>query len=214
MTIDTNDEVFKDIPLEIQPFDVAVVDNETVAVTCTLDKSLVLIDITDGEVIRTIYEGERCYGLCYSDGKFFVNFQSQKIKVIDYDGNILSEIDTFGHATYCCVRNNSIFCVAHRAGIIYCCEMNGLVKWKYLLGDNDFPCGIAADKRGNVFVTCKLGNKVIVIDEKGNNSKIILTNEDGMDNPLAISYNEKRNILLVCNYFDETCVIIKPHYNA
>lgn len=195
------------IDLPVEPFDVTTVDNNSVAVSSHCDNKVVIVDIHSGEVIRTLYKGEVCYGLQFNGSKFFIIVPDNKYKVLDLDGNIMSTMENVSFTLSCCVGVDNLYFPAHVIDFVYCCDMAGKLKWSFKLEKDEYPRGIAIDSQENVFVTCQDSNKVVVIDKRGKHSKVLLTDKHGMKHPRAIHYSKDLNQLLVCNYTDGKCFL-------
>ncbi|CAC5385039.1 unnamed protein product [Mytilus coruscus] len=189
----------KEIKLTDIPFDVTVIDSNTAAVTLYKIKNIFIVDVNLCKILRTITVNNKCYGIRFIDGKLFVSMGDKTIKTFNLSGNVLSTVSKHHEATYCSVMNQTIYYAAEEAAIIYCCDLNGGAQWHFSCEKFEYPKGITHDSSGNVFVACRDVNKVIVIEFSGKESRVLLTCDDGIKRPLAILYNRKSDILLVCN---------------
>ncbi|CAC5385036.1 unnamed protein product [Mytilus coruscus] len=196
------------IKLEDRPFDVTVIDPNTVAVTLFAIKNICTVDVNSSKILWTISVNENCYGICFVDGKLVVSLANQVFQFVDLSGNVLSNVPKMDNASYCSVMKDNIYYAAQDNDVVYCCDMNGRVQWKFGCAKSYFPNGIANDASGNVFVTCREANKVIVIESSGTKSRELLTSDAGLKQPIAINYNRKSNILLICNIHGQ-CFIYK-----
>lgn len=190
------------------PLDVSIIDSNTVAVTMKSKEGISIVNVNLSLTLRTITLKDKCYGICCTDGKLVVSMANKKIKIVDLFGNVVSTISKMNDATYCSAKNDRIYYAAQSKNIIYCCDLNGCVLWNFNCKKSDYPLGMTHDVVGNVYVTCKDTNKVIVIDSSGKESRELLTSKDDIYHPRAIHYNCKNNILLVCNEFSK-CFLYK-----
>ncbi|VDI21603.1 Hypothetical predicted protein [Mytilus galloprovincialis] len=191
----------KQIRFEDTPLDVTIIDLNTVAVTFVEKKTISLVDVISSKILKTIFLVNKCFGICSFSGKLVVSLNYKIIKILDRSGTVESAVSKKDNATYCSVMNDKMWYAAQAKGLIYCCDLNGSVQWKFSCGKSDHPQGIAHDAFGNVFVTCENANKVIIINSNGTESRVLLTSDDGLTKPIAVHYNRKTDILLVCNKF-------------
>ncbi|CAC5358241.1 unnamed protein product [Mytilus coruscus] len=191
--------LIKEIKFEARPLDVAVLDSNTVAVTFFDEQIISIVDVGSSRIMRNIPVKEICFGICFIDGNLVVSMGNKIIKIIDLYGKVLSSVSKMAKSTYCTSCNDKIYYASEGNGVVYCCDLNGSVQWEFSCGKSDFPNGIAHDASGNVFVTCKNTNQVIVIESSGKKSRVLLTIDNGLNEPIAIHYNRKTDILLVCN---------------
>lgn len=198
----------KEIPFDERPIDVTIVESNTVAVTLFEMKDIHIVDVRSSKIIRTIALNKKCYGIYFTGGKLNVCLEQNVMKTIDLSGNTLKTISQMGLATYCSVTNDLVYYSVYGCDAVYCCDLNGNVQWKFSCSKSDFPNGIAHDASGNVFVTCRDANKVIVIASNGKESRILLSSGDGLQKPVAIHYNRKSDVLLVCNRLGQ-CFLYK-----
>ncbi|XP_052082907.1 uncharacterized protein LOC127720372 [Mytilus californianus] len=189
----------KEIKFEDRPLDLTIVDPNTVAFTVLEKKLIIMVDVNTSKIKQTILLNGNCYGICCIEEKLVVCVSGKKILIVDLSGNVLSTVLQTNAATYCSVMNDKIYYAAHSHDVVYCSDLNGSAKWKFNCETLDYPFGITNAAYGDIFVTCRNANKVIVIESDGNESRLLLTREDGLQHPRAIHYNHKRDMLLVCN---------------
>lgn len=209
LLVTNNEGLFiKAIELMDNPLDVSIIDSNTVAVTLSTGNCISIVDINTTKILRTLPVKENCHGICFADGKLVVSLANKLLQFLDLSGNVLSTVSKMGFATYCSVTNNKIYYAAHDNDEVYCCDLNGSVKWKFSLKKNCFPRGITHDDFGNIFVACKTANKVIVIESNGKESRVLLTSDDGLNTPRVVHYNHKNDTLIVC-YASNQCSLYK-----
>ncbi|VDI77912.1 Hypothetical predicted protein [Mytilus galloprovincialis] len=183
------------------PLDVTIIDLNTVALTFVEKKTISLVDVISSKIMKTIPLVNKCFGICSFSGKLVVSLNDKIIKILDRSGTVESVLSKKDNATYCSVMNDKMWYAAQAKGVIYCCDLNASVQWKFSCGKSDHPQGIAHDAFGDVFVTCENANMVIIIDFNGTESRVLLTRDDGLSKLIAVHYNRKTDVLLVCNKF-------------
>ncbi|XP_071146759.1 uncharacterized protein [Mytilus edulis] len=189
----------KEIKFEDRPLDVTIIDSNTVATTLYNKKIISIIDVNSSKTLQTIHVNGNCYGICSKDKNLVICLDGKIIKIVDLSGKVLSKFSQNNCATYCSVMNNKICYAAQAEDVVYCSDLNGNIQWKVSCEKSDFPNGLTHDASGNVFVTCRSGNKVIVIESRGTETKLLLTSKDGPNEPKAIHYNHNNDRLIVCN---------------
>ncbi|XP_052082943.1 uncharacterized protein LOC127720409 [Mytilus californianus] len=184
-------------------FDVVTLDEETVVVTSPKcgECSIMSINIHSKEVTQIKTE---CYyySITFSDGKLLSNSLNRNIQTIDTkSGKILStiKINLSKYTSLTSFESKLYFCDPS-TNTISCCDMEGSTIWSFK--DDTVikkPSGIAVDGMGNVYVTNKDLNNVIVISPDGLNSRQLLSESNGLKRPRAIQCNKRKNRLLVAN---------------
>ncbi|CAC5423745.1 unnamed protein product [Mytilus coruscus] len=192
-------EHIKTVPLDDQCYDVAVIDKDTVATTLIYSKKVVIVDVNSAKIQRTIPTKDQCYGIISTGEELVANLYNKTIQFFDLSGNSLSTLSTVDISFYCSVLNDKLYYTTHRRNAVYSTDLNGKVVWKFNCQKSAFPTGITNDSAGNIFVACIDSNKLMVVGQDGKKSRIILTKEDGLQNPRAIYYNRTTNSLLVFN---------------
>ncbi|XP_052085926.1 uncharacterized protein LOC127723380 [Mytilus californianus] len=200
MLRERNGTCAKYLNFKTEPYDAAVIENTLVAVTLVERKEVVVIDLNRSEIQRSFPVTNRCFGIVFKDGKFYVCCDHKMVQVLNLSGEILSTLSLVEPATYCSMFNDRLyFATQDSTNEVYCCDFNGNVHWKFDCQESSFPLGIANDNSGNTFVTCRKNNTVILIGKNGTDSRILLSEEDKLHKPVAIYYNCDKNLLLVCN---------------
>lgn len=199
------------IPLkESDVFDVTVINDATVAVSCGAPDrngktSLQVIDVNLRKNIKVIDTKSWSYGLvCVDEKLVFSGYDPDGIYKVDLKTNQTTVIEsTFSLNTWSYIScfENKFYLTNDCNNTVTCCDNHGNVKWAYKDEMNmKIPRAISVDKNGNVFVACKGSNNVIVILPDGSRAKQILGNQDGLEEPCALHYDRTTNRLLVTNY--------------
>ncbi|XP_052079013.1 uncharacterized protein LOC127717274 [Mytilus californianus] len=83
---------FHHIPLHYQPCYITEIKSNTVAVSCTGDRALLIINISTGYVSSTINTNDYCYGISYYDNNLYVVIDLSIIHVMDLTGRLIRNI--------------------------------------------------------------------------------------------------------------------------
>ena len=83
---------------------------------------------------------------------------------------------------------------------VTCCELHSATQWEF----NDecvllYPCGIAVDNNGNVYVVGRNSSNVVVISPDGQRHRQLLSSKIGLKNPPVLDYDRSTNRLLAVN---------------
>lgn len=73
------------------PYDLAVINNNTVAVSCRDSRSINIVNIDKGVVSQNIDVGGRCHGLSYYNDKLYVLVQNKEIHSFNLDGKFVKK---------------------------------------------------------------------------------------------------------------------------
>ena len=85
-------QLSKSISVDKSPFGLAVINSNTVAVTCLNDNTINIVNIDDSVVRQKINVGKPCSGLSYHDDKLYVIATRIGIMEFDLAGNITGTI--------------------------------------------------------------------------------------------------------------------------
>ena len=131
---------------------------------------------------------------------------------------MLSCSEDFRISTIPSTTTSAYSCVVAFAGkVIYtnssqntitCCLFNGTPVWQFknedILG---MPRGITVDESGNLYVVGGRTLNTVVISADGQYQKQILTNDDGLNKPTAVCFDEPKKHLLVANLEDSVAYL-------
>ncbi|CAG2249043.1 unnamed protein product [Mytilus edulis] len=179
-----------EIPLSpLEPFDVTCIDDKTVAVTTLRIDKLVIVNTENKQVTNTIKTG-RCRGITYRQGQIFyckigkgiqaINLSNNKVRTIVEDNTIENDwsyITASGENIYYTTNGSTVKCYSIRGG----------KRWEYK--DKSIMTGIkgiAIDQHGIVYVNSNKNNCVVLISADGENSRILPTPKDGIQESYGI----------------------------
>ncbi|XP_071147416.1 uncharacterized protein [Mytilus edulis] len=186
------------IPLSHEPLYITEIDSNTVAVSCRYNSTILIINISTRSITRTINTRGSCLGISYNDNNLYVVIDRSIIYVMNLTGKVIRTIplptDFIRDIT---VDRDRLVCIDRSS--IYCCSLDGKEMWQFKKDQFQDLIRVTTDNEGNVYVTNDRSHTVIVVSDDGKHHRELLTKSDELDRPGGIYYDEKENILLVCN---------------
>ncbi|CAC5394051.1 unnamed protein product [Mytilus coruscus] len=187
-------------------FDITFVDEKTVAITSGDSynkKGINIINIASQSKIKFIDLTGRSYGITSDLESLFVCVEERgiyKVNTVDYTTSHVISCN-LPRYSYVSVFADKIYYTDIEDHSVVCCYRNGSHVWTFkkhsvLNGSR----GITVDNDGNVFVVGEISSNVVIISNDGRHHKEILTKEDGLNEPSAISFDKHNKKLLVANY--------------
>ncbi|CAC5383542.1 unnamed protein product [Mytilus coruscus] len=201
------------IPLSYKPWYITEVNSNTIAVSCTHDKIILIVNVSSGSVTGKIVNSDCCFGISHDDDKLFVVIKGT-LHVMDLTGYIIRIIPLPSYTTMdITVQRKRLVCIDETS--VYCCWLDGTLMWKF--DDKKFKhlSHLATDNMGNVYVTDSGNNSLIVISDDGRHYREILKKSDGLCRPYGVHFDMKENILMVCNESNRTALLydVKEKHN-
>lgn len=187
---------------EDEPNDICYIKGNLIAVTIHQKNKILLIDIVNKNITKTIKVADTCYGIDSNGEALVVNLDSSPMKllIMDFDGNALSVISVPGQYTiHTALFKNNILCTDWKDNLVYCYTNKGSLLWTYNQEDICKPFGITVDKHGFIYVTCKGNDKIAVLSEDGKTSRTIISKDLDVVCPSAINIEKSSCTLLVTN---------------
>ncbi|CAC5423740.1 unnamed protein product [Mytilus coruscus] len=200
--------LIKNIEFEDSCYVVAVIEKDTVAATLIEEKEIVIIDINSSTVQMNIPTEDICFSIFYTGKQLGASVENGITQFFDLSGNTLSTLSDNEKSCYCSVFEDQLYYTAHEKDTVYSTDLNGTVHWKYDYRKFSYPCGLTNDTFGNIFVACRDSMQVMIVGNDGEESRILLTEQNRLQKPRAIHYNRKNKILLVC-YLSGQCFMYK-----
>jgi DNA-binding beta-propeller fold protein YncE len=101
---------------------------------------------------------------------------------------------------YLAISGGKLYYTNYFTHTVTCCELHSATQWEFsdecvLL----YPCGIAVDNNGNVYVVGRNSSNVVVISPDGQRHRQLLSSKVGLKNPPALDYDRSTNRLVVVN---------------
>ncbi|XP_076085427.1 uncharacterized protein LOC143056230 [Mytilus galloprovincialis] len=189
------------ISLSYEPFYITVIDSNTVAVSCTYDNTILIINISTRSITSTINNSGRCLGISYNDNNLYVVINWRIILVMDLTGKVIRTIPLpTDYIVDITVDRDRLVCIDFTS--IYCCSLDGKLMWKFEKDKFQELNRVTTDNEGNVYVTDERTHTVIVVSDDGQQHRELLTESGGLYEPWGIYFDKKENVLLVCNETD------------
>ncbi|CAG2192639.1 unnamed protein product [Mytilus edulis] len=192
------------IPLAYFPHYITEVDSNTVAVSCTntevyIDSQICLINMSTRSVTRKITISDECRGISYDDNNLYVVIARKRIQVMDLTGKEIRTIPlptpdisdiTVDRHRLVCINNTSI----------YYFSLDGTLMWEFKNDRYQLLHRVTTDADGNVYATDYNTHTVVAVSADKQQSEELITKSDGLNEPFAIYFEKKNNVLLVCNH--------------
>ncbi|CAG2216033.1 unnamed protein product [Mytilus edulis] len=196
------------IPLSYRPYYITEIDSNTVAVSCSYDRTILIINISTRSVTSTIQPlGYRSDGISYNDNNLYVVIDMSIIHVMDLTGKVIRTIPAPSDRIYdITVDRDRLVCIDYRS--CCCC-----VRWRTNLDVKkddyieDFR-RVTTDNKGNIYATNTGANTVVVIYDKGQHQGKLLTGSDGIDGPHGIFFDKKKIFFLFVMIQTEKCFFL------
>jgi hypothetical protein len=200
-----NGRILHNLVLKSKPSDFAMIDEQTFAVTFPSASGLQFLHLKG----NTIREGNYVstsrinHSLSYSDNCLYL-LSNSGIAVCDKEARETSFLKFKEHGVP--ASNAPCYIKACSSGLVVTdpekhkvelFSLDGRLLQSYTSSDLKQPTGIDIDADGNIFVCCKHSSNIHQFNEDGQRVKIILTEKDGVENPMAIRFQKFTNKFFV-----------------
>ncbi|CAC5388646.1 unnamed protein product [Mytilus coruscus] len=192
---DTGEHI-RDIPVSGSPCCIAVVDSNRIVVTYGTAKFLDIMNNITFRVEKKISFQKSARGVFQENGRLYVVSGCATIHILDLSGRHLETLEISNNATYLTTSRDRIFYYTNK---VHCCLMNGEELWQFESKNIICPRDASADSNHNVYVVGFHSNNLTIIQHDGKDSKILLTESDGLESPRAVYYDDEKRTLLKCN---------------
>lgn len=187
------------MPLPSTPGVVTQVDSNTIAVSCGIAKTILIINISTRSITSTIIVSDICNGISYNDNNLYVVIIGSIIQVMDLTGQVKRSISLPSDRIILDMIVDRDRLVGRDEKSIYCFSLDGTPTWNFRNAEYQALRCLTTDDRGNIYVSNYHPNTVVVVSGDGIQHRVILTESDGLDGPSGIYFDKQANILLVCN---------------
>jgi hypothetical protein len=197
----------------LTPWGVCYLKENMVAITFYGENQVLFIDVTSNKIVKSVKVSKRCYGIdC--DGEIivpsFLHGDFHAFCTMDLEGNILCPVKTLSGRSSCiALFAKHIYNADYQQGTLSCYRVNGDLLWSSKQGYMPGIRGLSIDRHGFVYAACSKSKQVMVISQDGKQSRVILSQDDGMDEMFAVNIDRKTSTLLVCDWSNGTAFLFQ-----
>ncbi|XP_071149373.1 uncharacterized protein [Mytilus edulis] len=185
------------INLDSKPFNICLY-NKNHALVAASNAGIQIIDLTSLKPGRRIEVQGNCTGITSVKDKIWVKNQPYSLTIVDINGKVLKVIETtFDPREICANQDGDVYCTDNKSDKVYVVTSDGKEREIYNSPDLQNADGVAVDERGNVYVAGWFTHNIHKIFNDGQKSDIVLSPDDGINEPTCLSYNNETNELLV-----------------
>ncbi|XP_052079935.1 uncharacterized protein LOC127718076 [Mytilus californianus] len=186
------------IDLDYKPLNISLYDKNH-AVVSVGDAGIQIIDLTSLKLGRRIKVEGFCGGITSVKDKIWVKNKPDTLTIVDVDGNVLKVIQTtFDPSEICSNQDGDVYCTDNKnRNKVYAVTFDGKEREIYNSPDLKSTAGVAVDDRGDVYVAGLLSNNIHRISNDGQKHGIVLTADNGINEPTGISINNETKKLSV-----------------
>ncbi|CAG2227691.1 unnamed protein product [Mytilus edulis] len=179
---------------------VAQINQNTLAITYPSEAAIKIINMENETVTKVITLDKECWGLSFSNNSLAVGLSDDEIRIIDLEGNTLKSIQVeseslLNNLVYC---NDRVIYSDYDGKAVYCVDESGKQIWRYTQ-DLSEPKGLCIDTYGNIIVVDYESNRIIVISKDGQDSKVLISEEDGLKCPKCICFKHNESSGFICD---------------
>ncbi|XP_071170996.1 uncharacterized protein [Mytilus edulis] len=190
----------KQLPIPDGAWSVTQINQNTIAITYPEEKAIKIINMENETVSKVIALDKACGGLSFSNNSLAVGLSDDEIHVIDLEGNTLKSIPVqsksfLENLVYC---NDRVLYSDCRGKAVKCYDGSGKQIWQYTQ-DLEGPRGLCIDTYGNIIVADYQSDSIIVISKDGQNSKVLIGEEDGLKDPMCICFKHNESAGFICD---------------
>ncbi|CAC5371918.1 unnamed protein product [Mytilus coruscus] len=163
----------KKIKLPGNPDSFAIIDNENIAVTLPYEEDIVFVDISKGDIVKTIHMGLCCTAIAYFNSKFIVCVDNT-IKILDVDCKVQSTEPLRGFTTdgFSVGKNGKIYCTDYNK--LICMDIHANILFTFTGVNTRRPRGVTTDDEGYILVAYDHSHNVHRVSPDGLRSKEIV----------------------------------------
>ncbi|VDI39460.1 Hypothetical predicted protein [Mytilus galloprovincialis] len=177
------------------------INQNTIAITYPWKKAIKIFNLENETVTKFITLDKQCYGLSSSNNSLAVGLGIDEIRIIDLEGNTLKSIPVpcVSYLEYLVYCNDRVFYSDYGSKAVYCYDGSGKQIWQYKQ-DLEAPTGLWTNNFGYIYVVDQGSNSIIVISKDGQQSKVLIHEKDGLNNPRCICFKHNESSGFICHY--------------
>ncbi|XP_076075608.1 uncharacterized protein LOC143046367 isoform X2 [Mytilus galloprovincialis] len=189
----------KQLPIPGGACSVTQINENTIAITYPYEKAIKIFNMENETVTKVITLDKVCLGLSFSNNSLAVGLSNDEIHIIDLEGTTLKSIqvesrDNLFNLVYC---NDRVIYSDNYGKAVYCYDESGKQIWQYTQ-DLKEPWGLCTDSYGNIIVADNYSDR-IVISKDGQESKVLISKEDGLKNAKCICFKHNECSGFICD---------------
>ncbi|VDH91014.1 Hypothetical predicted protein [Mytilus galloprovincialis] len=200
--LNQNGKLEKQVPISGDAVSVTQITQNTIAITYPYQKAIKIFNMDNETVTKVITLDKACYGLEFSNNSLIVGLNSEEICMLDLEGNILKSIQVQSKSLLCYLVycNNRVIYSDLVGDTVYCVDESGKQIWDYQQ-DLKGPEGLCTDTYGNIIVADLNSSRIIVISNDGQISKVIISEEEGLEDPICICLKPNESSGYICDHY-------------
>ncbi|XP_052070132.1 uncharacterized protein LOC127708956 isoform X4 [Mytilus californianus] len=190
----------KQLPIPGNAWSVTQINQNTIAMTYPNEGAIKIFNMENEAVTKVITLNKGCWGLSFYNNSLAVGLNNDEIRIIDLEGNTLKsiQVESRSNLEYLVYRNDRVICSNYKGKAVYCVDGSGKQIWQYTQ-DLSRPWGLCTDTYGNIIVADCVSDRIIVISKDGQNSKVLVSKEDGLDRPMCICFKHNESSGFICD---------------
>ncbi|XP_063416457.1 uncharacterized protein LOC134698092 [Mytilus trossulus] len=190
----------KQLPIPGEAWSVTQINQNTIAITYPDEKAIKIFNLENKTVTKVITLDKLCYGLSFSNNSLAVGLYGDEIRIIDLEGNTQKSIQVESqtdllYLVYC---NDRVIYSDCNGEAVNCYDESGKQIWQYTQ-DLSRPYGLCKDTYGNIIVADYDSDSIIVISKDGQNSKVLIVEEDELEDPKYICFKHNESAGFICD---------------
>ncbi|XP_071123337.1 uncharacterized protein [Mytilus edulis] len=185
-------------------YGVTQINQYSIAIVCCYEKAVMIFNIKNETITKVLRLHKKCTSLSFSNNSFAMSLDFNEICIIDLKGNRLKSIQVPSESQLINLvhSNDRIIYSDYNGRAVYCYDESGKQIWKYTQ-DLSGPKGLCTDAYGNIFVADCESDRIIVISKDGQDSKVLISEEDRITSPQFIGFKHRESSGFIC-YFEGT----------
>ncbi|CAG2210753.1 TRIM2_3 [Mytilus edulis] len=192
----------KQLPIPGEAMSVTQISKDTIAITYPKELTIKIFNIEEEIITKVIELRKSCYGLSISNESLAVGLHGDEICIIDLEGNTRKSIKVQNESNlkFLVYSDNRVIYSDYCGNAVNCYDGSGKQIWQYTQ-DLKGPIGLCTDTYGNIIVADRGSSRIIAISKDGQDSKVLVRNEDGLKYPKCICLRNDESYGFVCDEY-------------